>query len=119
MAIKDYFEEHCLQEKTFAPSGFPPPDDKVCKHVDGAEVRGLFVQSQSDNVIVASARGIKTRGRFAAPPDAPLSDGDVVRRKRDGLLIRIIGDPIQSPAQAESSFKTFAAEAADRGDVVE
>jgi hypothetical protein len=112
-----YFETHYLQERTRQPSGFPFPNDFIYVFGDGMIVEGRFVQSQSDEMMIASAQGIKTRGKFVVSPAMPIHDGDVVRRERDGVFLRIIGDAVQSPEQAESQIKSFTAEITDRSDV--
>ena len=117
MSMIDYFEKHFLQERIREPSGFPPPNEWIFTFGDGMVVDGVFLQSQSDEMMIASAQGIRTRGRFVLPPNVPLHDGDVIRREKDGLYIRIIGDPLESPEQAVSQIKSFVAEVSDRSDV--
>ena len=117
MAIESYFETYFLQEHAETLSGFQEPSDMISEYHDGMEIAGLFVQSQSDKMMIASAQGVKTRGKFAVLPSTHLRDGDTVRRVRDGLYIKIIGDSLQSPAQAASQVKTFMAEVIDRGGI--
>ena len=109
-----YYERFFIQKYAETPTGFPPPFDFEGAWRDGIGFMGLFVLNTSNEMMVASAMGASTRGRFATSTDVELKDGDVVRRQRDDICILIIGDPKQSPAQAVSQFKTFTAEITER-----
>ena len=83
---------------------------------DGESVMGLFVQGSSSEAMVASAQGLKTRGRLAFASDAPVDDKDVLRRACDGFFFKLASEPKSSPRQAQTQIKVFQAVVADRPD---
>ena len=116
MAIEEYYQEYCLQEIRQTSTGYPPPNDYKDEFVDGVKIDGLFIQSQSDEVLIASTQGIKTRGRFATAPSAKLNDGGILKHVESGVYIRLIGDPMEAPEHAETQVASWLAEIVDRSD---
>lgn len=112
--MKHFYEPFFTQGLTQTPSGWPPPNQWIYTYGDALEFKGLYIQDTSDQMRIAHAQGIKTRGRFVTAPDVPLSDGMTVRRMSDNVYFKIIGDPKQSPARARAQVKTFEAEITER-----
>ena len=114
MMLDRHGESFFVQENVRVPSGFPPPHEWKFELGDSTEVLGMFIQSQSDDALIAGAQGIATRGRFAAEADAPVDELTVLRRARDNTFIRLIGDPIIAPEMAIAQIKVYAAEITER-----
>ena len=108
--MEDYYEEYYKQEHIWKPTGFPPPFDYELQFGDGTVIKGRFIVDSSTEMMVAGAQGFRTRGRFATSPASELSDGDILRCRRDNIYITVIGDAKQSPTQAESQVKALTAE---------
>jgi hypothetical protein len=103
MSVESYYEPFYVQELKESPS--PAADVQLYEYHDGVEVMGLFKQKQSGEMPIADTLGIETRGRFAANVD--IISGSILRRARDGVLIKLVGDPLVSPPQALTQIKTW------------
>ena len=113
--MKDFYEEFFIQGSIRIPAPFPPPWDWTIIHGDLKLIMGVYIQDSSTEMMIASAQGIKARGRFVSAPDSPVTSGVTVRRVSDNHFFRIIGDPKQSVKKARSQVKMFEAEITDRG----
>jgi len=122
MAMSDYYDIFRRQEYNSRPTVYPPPYDTESAWYDGTEIMGVFLQGKSmmsgwgTEIMIASSQSVNTYGQFVTSPDAPVHDGDVLRRAKDGIYIRLIGYPLVSPNQAESQIKAFGAEITDRSE---
>jgi hypothetical protein len=102
MALEDYYEPFHVQELGELPSS---ADEKIYEFRDGMQVMGIFKQKQSGEMLVADSLGTVTHGRFAA--NAELASGSFLRRVRDNVFIKLVGDPLQSPPQAITQVRTW------------
>jgi hypothetical protein len=80
---------------------------------DGEPIQGLFIPAQSDEILVASAPTVRTRGRFIADIDAPIDDRDILRNEKHGYLLSLTGDPLAVDGFTLKG-KQFTAEVTDR-----
>jgi hypothetical protein len=103
MSVESYYEPFFVQELKELPS--PGADVQLYEYQDGTEVMGLFKQKQSGEVPIADTLGIETRGKFAAGVE--IISGSILRRAKDGVLIKVIGDPLVSPPQALTQIRTW------------
>ena len=111
MMIERYGEIFYVQDLTLERSGFCEPWDMRDAYVDGAEIRGVFLQGSSEESSSAVADTVRGRGRFVTTPDAPVRAQMTIRRKSDNMLFRLVGEAIRSPEQAFARLKVFAAQA--------
>jgi len=110
MALESYYESFYLQELVKVPSSI----GEVFEYQDGEKVMGLFKQSQSTETAIASSQGIATHGRFATGAD--LKSGAFLRRAKDSVYIKLIGDTLESPAQATTQVKTWESRVTSRAE---
>lgn len=101
MSLESYYEPFYIQELVKVPS----ESGELYEYRDGKEITGLFVQKQSGETAIASSQGIATAGRFATGSD--VRSGAFLRRKKDGFYIKLVGDPLPSPAQALTQVTTW------------
>ena len=114
--IGRFLETFYIQEMTAQPSPFPPPwNDPIWVMGDGREVKGKFLQSQTDEVLIASAMGTRTHGRFITSIDTPIDKRTILKRARDDFFFALEGDPIEAPEQAIVKLKVFECRIKDRG----
>jgi len=81
---------------------------------DGELVMGLFVQDSSSEAMIASAQGLRTRGRLSVAADAPINDKTILRRASDGFFFAVTSDPKTAPKQAVTQIKVYQAAITDR-----
>lgn len=105
--MESYFEDFIPMISHSQPS---PMGGYIVTWTDGEVFKGVYIVDTSMQVRIAEAQGTKVRGRFATTPDAPIANNNYIRRLRDAQYFRIIGEPKQSPPQAESQVKYFDAE---------
>jgi len=110
MALESYYEKFYLQE-------LKEVSAELYKLQDSTEIMGLFKQTQSGETAIASSQGVATHGRFATGSD--IESGSTLRRDRDGIYIRIIGDPLQSPPQALTQVKTWESRIVSRSEAMQ
>jgi hypothetical protein len=103
--IEKYYERYYLQECKEVDDGF---GGAVLEWVDGAEIQGLYKQSVSSEVTVAEAKSVFSHGFFVTGVDTFIGVGDVIRRERDGVYIKIVGMAVYAPAQAGVQVKKMA-----------
>ena len=115
--ITHYLEPFYIQELVEVPSKAPPPwNQPTWVHGDGREVKGKFVISQTDEVLIAAAMGTRTNGRFITTDfDAPIDTRTTLRRTSDNIFFDIIGDPIEAPARAKVRVRVFECRITSRG----
>ena len=109
--LNSYYQIYYLQGLASVPPTWPPgwgPDENW-EWGDAREVKGLFVQNQSNEVQVAGTTGIIEVGRFGCHPSEDLREFDVIRAE-DGVLFRLRSIPFVAPAKAISQVKTFVCE---------
>jgi hypothetical protein len=106
MPLEDYYEQYFVQELAEIPPENPSAtDERLYEYRDGAEVMGLFKQNQSSERPVADSEDVVTVGRFAA--NAIIQSGSFLRRAKDDVFVKIVGDPLQSPKQAYTQVRTW------------
>lgn len=110
MVIDRYGELFYIQEFVLKTSEHPPPWDVEDMRVDGAEIRGLFLQGQSGEVSSAAADVLRTRGRFVTTPSAPVQTQMTLRRASDSKLFRLVGEAVHAPEKAFVGLKVYAAQ---------
>jgi hypothetical protein len=108
--IEDYYEPFYLQKCIPQATGFPPPSNYENIWEDGLKIMGVFILDSSSRIMTASAEDLMTRGRFSVSTDTELNDGDIVKRVKDGLFIKVVGHAKVSPLQAESQIRLYAGE---------
>jgi len=104
MALANFYEQFFVQEFVEIPSD-SPTGEKLYEYQDGREVQGLFKQRQSGESPIADSYSTTTYGRFAA--NADIDSGSFLRRAKDDVFIKIIGDPLQAPKQALTQVRTW------------
>ena len=106
MALEDYYEQFFIQELAEIPPENPDfTSSKLYEYQDGKEIMGLFKQKQSGELPLAGSDGTYTIGRFATGAD--ITSGSILRRVRDDVFIKIVGDTLESPKQALTQVKTW------------
>jgi hypothetical protein len=81
---------------------------------DGEAVQGLFVPDQSAEVMVAATPAMRTKGRFMAAADAPITDLDTLRNAKHGYFLSLKSDPLVAPGFSPTQSKRFLAEITSR-----
>ena len=115
--ISRYFETFYIQEQTSIPNPWYPQfstEPYTFGFGDGREVKGKFLQSQTDEILIAHAMGTRTHGRFVTAIDAPIDKHTTLRRANDGFFFALEGDPIEAPEQAFVKLKVYEARVTDR-----
>ena len=112
--LSRYGEPFYVQEYVRTPTGWPWPNDYVKELGDSTEIIGLFVQDSSNEGVQNQVQGIRTGGRFATSPGAPVDELTTLRRASNDKFYRLIGDPLVSPGRAFSQLKVFASNVIDR-----
>jgi len=100
--LEDYYEKFYIQNWESKPDGF---GGLIWGWADGAEFDGVFIQDTSAEMRIAEAQGFKSSGTFATGINVPVTEGDVIRRSKDGVFFKITGTPKYAPEQAGSQFK--------------
>ena len=111
MPLQDYYMPFLVQSHIARPDGF---GGVVWGWADGTEIQGAYIQSTSDEMRVAEATGITSRGTFVTGINVLLEDGDVVRRVMDNLYLRITSLPMKSPEPAISEFIKYNVEKTEK-----
>jgi hypothetical protein len=107
VAIEDFFELACLQERRRAQIGF---GGSRMEWVDGETVMVGFILKQSLEAGVAEAQTVRSVYRIVAREGTGLKSDSVLRRLRDGRLYRIMSDFAQTPEAADKRFMYALAE---------
>ena len=108
--IEKYFERFYRQVMVEEPSELAAPWDGSNIVVrDGDEVMGLFRPDNTANVRSSGAERVATRGTFACYSSEVLKNGQVLRRKSDGLFVKLKGDAKYAPTFARNQIMAFEA----------
>ena len=86
MALEDFFEDLCLQDYESVSDGM---GGLTKRYFDKTAFRGGCSAVSTREADVAYSSGTKTVYRLTIPLGVALTQGDVVRRARDGRLYRI------------------------------
>ena len=103
-------EDVVLMEKRREPdgeSGFLP-----AVWVDGASFKAAITVNSSREARTAEKQGVTSRYTITSPMNAKLEYHDVLKRLRDGKVLRVTsdGDDVQTPASASFKFLQVEAE---------
>ena len=109
MALTDFFEPCVMMDRlTHADLG-----TIVETWVDGAELRLGITTNNTTEAQIAYQSGAKVLYTVVMPLTVELHMGDRIRRKRDGVVLRLTSDPadMTTPGVAVTQFKQARAEA--------
>ena len=110
MALEDNFKACRMMDKTTAPDGYG--GIKVT-YVPGAEFMAGIVMDSSTEAKIAYQQGMKRMYTIVTPELVTLSQGDMVRREEDGLVMRVTSNGIdmKPPGYSAMKFSQVTAEA--------
>lgn len=99
MSVEDFYEDFWFQDIRSIPDGLGGIKKEF---LDGMPFRAACRQLSSTEAELAYRTGVKTIYRITLPEGIALSQGDYVRRKRDGRVYRITSEPAAAPAAAQN-----------------
>jgi hypothetical protein len=105
--ISNYYEAFIVQNRADVPDGFGGVKQEW---TDGDEIAGFYRQDTSGEQRRAESTGIVSSGMFVTDIGTQVRERSVIKRKRDGLFLRITSMPTKSANLAESEFMTMSAE---------
>ena len=110
MALSDFFEDCVLLDRRTQADQLA---GLVETWVDGAELRLGIATNNSTAAQIAYQSGAKVMYTVVMTVDTALALGDRIRRKRDGLVLKLVSDPadMTTPSVAVEKFKQARAEA--------
>jgi len=109
MMLERYAEVFYVQDRVLQSEPFEAPWDMQEVYADGAKIRGVFLQSSSNEVNSAHGDAIRVNGRFVTDPNAPVRAQMTIRRESDNTYFRLSGEALRAPEQAFVRLKVFAA----------
>ena len=108
--LERYGEGFYVQEQHVGESLFPPPYTNEAVNVDGIQIKGIFLQSGSNEKVSAEAKTVRTRGRFVTSHDTSLGAQMIVRRASDNTFFRLVSEALTVPERSFVNLKVYAAE---------
>ena len=111
MMMERYAETFYVQDRVLRNEPFDEPWDMQEVYTDGHQIRGVFLQSGSNEAGSADGDTIRINGRFVTEPNAPVRAQMTIRRESDNMYFRLSGEALRAPEQAFARLKVFAARA--------
>ena len=110
MALSDFFEDCVLLDKRTQADQLA---GVVETWVDGAALRLGIATNNSTPAQIAYQSGAKVLYTVVMPLTVPLALNDRIRRKRDGMVLKLVSDPadMTTPGMATVQYKQARAEA--------
>lgn len=102
MALEDNFKACRMMDKRTSADGY---GGIVVRYEPGAEFMAGIVTDSSAEARVAYQQGLKRIYTIVTPELVVLSQGDVIRREEDGLLIRVTSNGIDMRPPGYSTLR--------------
>ena len=110
MGPERFFEDAAMMDRRTEPDGY---GHFVFTYTEGAHFRAGFSANGSQEMLRAYAEGLKTQYTIVTGELDALRQGDVVKRLRDGKLLRVTSDggDMTPPRVSSMRFAQVTAEA--------